>query len=597
VRRYSNLLVERGCDRNGFLHLTFQEYLAASDIFNRTQGDLDLVWDEIDQEDLLYDAHWQEVILLLLAMLGKVDKGRSATLLLERILQAGDQDLYEEVSHRNLYLCGRAIADQVHISQSLKSRIIQSLLVICRESMPWEVDRALSLLSKLQGDKEVATGLLKIAYDPQSDIRSLAVKALGYLGCTEDNIIHGLLELTQGPRLEYLIHRAAAEALKDLGYADEIVIKGLLELGNNSYGDGFVRCSAAEALIKAGYTKEATHILLELVRDKDTYEKARRFAVEALIRLDNIDDAAQALLELVHYPYLDNETRIATSKLLVEVGHTEEAAQTLSKLARDVKVSDKVRHEAASSLGELGHSNEAAHLLLELACDVKIDCQARGRAAESLGKLDEVDDSIIHGLMELACNASVHDLVRADAAKSLGIHGNTKCASQILLQLACDLQVDNLIRRGVVWALGDLRYANDMAVTRGLLQLLHDEHVEDGVRGLVAISLDILGHANRAAKILLELASDARFDSFSRERCARVLGSLDCAGDDILDGLLELVCDVKVPGSVRTAAAESLGALGYPDDSAEILLEIARDSQVDSLTRSIAYRSLNRLLE
>lgn len=56
----SGLLVERGEDIYSFSHLTFQEYLAASDIKKRFAHSIDAIWDEIQPK--LHDAYWREVI-------------------------------------------------------------------------------------------------------------------------------------------------------------------------------------------------------------------------------------------------------------------------------------------------------------------------------------------------------------------------------------------------------------------------------------------------------------------------------------------------------------------------------------------------------
>ena len=84
------LLVARGQDEFSFAHLTFQEYLAARDIYHRTQGNLNAAWDEIKAR--LHNAHWREVTLLLLALLGNEGRGRPSTHLLRWLLAVGDAD-------------------------------------------------------------------------------------------------------------------------------------------------------------------------------------------------------------------------------------------------------------------------------------------------------------------------------------------------------------------------------------------------------------------------------------------------------------------------------------------------------------------------
>src|SRR5205823_12438061 len=69
----AGLIVERGTDENGekiygFVHRTFQEYFAASDVYERYKQDEDPTIISDFLEKYLHDPHWREVILL---MLGK----------------------------------------------------------------------------------------------------------------------------------------------------------------------------------------------------------------------------------------------------------------------------------------------------------------------------------------------------------------------------------------------------------------------------------------------------------------------------------------------------------------------------------------------
>ncbi|MCA9946988.1 MAG: NACHT domain-containing protein, partial [Anaerolineales bacterium] len=176
------LLVARGQDDFSFAHLTFQEYLAARDIYHRTQGDLEAAWDEI--KGRLYDAHWREVILLLLALLGKEGRGRPSTTLIERLLAAGEADPFEEVLHHHLYLAAQAVADKVNMAAMVKEKIVNRLFQMIKERPSWEQGGAFNALGQLEGDQQAAAGLLRLASDLQVDagVRRDAAQALGQLG-------------------------------------------------------------------------------------------------------------------------------------------------------------------------------------------------------------------------------------------------------------------------------------------------------------------------------------------------------------------------------------------------------------------------------
>jgi formylglycine-generating enzyme required for sulfatase activity len=70
VRRYSNLLVERGQGRYGFIHLTFEEALAARGLVQVGQLDLKLSLTYIQK--YLTDPGWRETILLAIGVWGIV---------------------------------------------------------------------------------------------------------------------------------------------------------------------------------------------------------------------------------------------------------------------------------------------------------------------------------------------------------------------------------------------------------------------------------------------------------------------------------------------------------------------------------------------
>ena len=72
VRRYSNLLVERGRDQYGFLHLTFEEMLAAYGLYQKAQLDLSESLAIIQKH--LTDPAWRETILLAVGVWGLANR-------------------------------------------------------------------------------------------------------------------------------------------------------------------------------------------------------------------------------------------------------------------------------------------------------------------------------------------------------------------------------------------------------------------------------------------------------------------------------------------------------------------------------------------
>jgi len=72
VREHAGLLLERGAGRYGFIHLTFEEYLAAMGIARLGQRNIELIVDIL--ADHVGDAAWREVALLTIGHLGVVQQ-------------------------------------------------------------------------------------------------------------------------------------------------------------------------------------------------------------------------------------------------------------------------------------------------------------------------------------------------------------------------------------------------------------------------------------------------------------------------------------------------------------------------------------------
>ena len=237
ARGRTGLLVERGEGVFGFPHLTFQEYLAACDIEHRCMAyGVDAVWHEIAVKHSLHDPHWREVILLLLGSLNRYED--APTLLVERILQAGEADPFEPVLHRNLYLAAHALADRVEVAADLRCRIVDGAIAIVREGPSWEREDALESLSHLTMISYAAEQLLALARDARwsyfrsdYDITYDVLHELGKLGRANEVALAGLLALAcDAPQVHDWRRWVAVEALGHLDRADEATLAGLLAL-------------------------------------------------------------------------------------------------------------------------------------------------------------------------------------------------------------------------------------------------------------------------------------------------------------------------------------------------------------------------------
>jgi formylglycine-generating enzyme required for sulfatase activity/energy-coupling factor transporter ATP-binding protein EcfA2 len=126
VRRYSNLLVERGKDHYGFLHLTFEEMLAAKGIAQKSQWGLDEALKIILEH--LSDPAWHETILLAVGVWGIVQQQpRLSGEVLRRLCQ---QELPGAQRGQSVILAGEALLDvgEVGVGRAAAVSITQALV-------------------------------------------------------------------------------------------------------------------------------------------------------------------------------------------------------------------------------------------------------------------------------------------------------------------------------------------------------------------------------------------------------------------------------------------------------------------------------------
>jgi len=620
VQGRTGLLMDATQDRDAFSfsHLAFQEYLTACEIEKCCVRDgVDGIWKKIGEH--LTDPHWWEVILLLLGRLSSRYE-KLPDLLVERILQAGEQDTFEPVLHRHLYLAACALVDRVDVNDGLHRKIVVGLLEAAREAAHWEErSDAFTALSRLKSDAYAAEGLLTLARDEQTDwtVRRDAAYALGELGYAgEAGDI--LLALARDEHVDWRVRRDAAIALGKLGHAEDRVLDGLLALALGEGVDAWVRRDAAIALGKLGRADDRVlDGLLALVRNEHVDAMARCDAASALGELGRAESwMLSGLLALARDEEAKPLVRSTAASALGKLGRIEEAAEVLLALTRDRRVDDWVRSAAASALGELGYAEgQVLDGLLELAYDDWVDWQVRRDAVQVLGDLRQAEDRVLEGLLALTRDESVDSLVRRDAAFALGKLGRPEASEDILLALARDEGVDAMVRRAAASRLGELgRYEEAEDV---LLELICAEHVASLVRREAAIALGAVpkwpdatrGELGRVrekrVEVLLALARDEQVDSLVRRAVATVLGRRPVGGaataDDLRrveeakDILLAIAQDEKVDVMVRREAATALGGLGHAEQAGDILLAMAQNEQEDIMVRRKAAAALGDL--
>jgi HEAT repeat protein len=496
IRDRTGLLNEQGQDCYAFVHKTFQEYLAAQDINYQAdnEDDFEIVLTHIKQH--LHDAHWREVLLLLIAQ----QSPKKAARAIRKVLTANSP--YEQWLHRDLLFAGRClaedpkglqVADAVMVCEILDKLIaleIAGLMqsgsksreevfqVLCSlQESAFEADALQRLkqnansinencLRRYQAelrDVEAATmPLLTSLRSSDSDERTKATYELFKLGKASDAVLQALLDLLHDT--DSGVRYRSAFALGNLRNASDTVQHRLLNLLQDA--NSKVRVSAAAALVKLGNTSDAVlQALLALLHDVNTFVRAS--AVTALSDLGNASDAVlQGLLNLLQDADSEvcNNAAFALSNLGVA---TDAVLQGLLALLQDTR-SDR-RASAADGLGDLGNvSDVVLQGLLNLLHDT--DSWVRTSAVEALVKLGSASDALLQGILNLLQDEDSE--VRASAAATLGDLENV---SDVMLQrlLALLRDEDSRVRDKVAFALVNLGNVSDVLL-QGLLALLKD---------------------------------------------------------------------------------------------------------------------------
>ncbi len=130
VREHASLLLDRGGNQFGFIHLTFQEYLAAVALAQKGQQAIAPIVDELAAH--LGDDTWHEVSLLAIGYLGIVQqRDEAASAVLDTLMAQAPGEPGAAV-----ILAGEAIADvgSSGVTPAVRQRVVEALLqTLCDE--------------------------------------------------------------------------------------------------------------------------------------------------------------------------------------------------------------------------------------------------------------------------------------------------------------------------------------------------------------------------------------------------------------------------------------------------------------------------------
>ncbi|WP_293330692.1 HEAT repeat domain-containing protein [Microcoleus sp. CAWBG58] len=560
IQQRTGLLNEQGQDLYAFVHKTFQEYLCAQEIAYQADddGDFEIILNHI--RDNLHDAHWREVLLLLIAQ----QKPKKAAKAMRAILEANSE--YEQWLHRDLFFAGSCLAENIKelkvVDGSLAVEILEKLVdlevgggeqvgnrvrsqvfqILCSMN---ETEFELQTLQLLKargvdanplwryqmalGEKEaVMTAMLLRLEDGNEDVRSSAALALGNLGNASETVISAMLLHLQDE--DSWVRSFAAQTLGRLGNASETVINALLLRLQDS--DRSVSSFAASALGRLGNASEVVINAL-LLRLEDGDNSVRYWAASALGRLGNASGTVINAL-LLRLEDEDNSVRSSAAAALGRLGNASETV--INALLLGLEDGDNsVRSSVASALGNLGNASETVINALLLGLEDG-DNSVRSSVASALGNLGNASGTVINAL--LLGLEDGDNSVRYLAASALGRLGNASGTVINALLLALE-DGDNSVRSSAASALGNLGNASGTVINALLLAL---EDGDNSVRSSAASALGNLGNASESVISALLLRLEDRHDFVVHySTAAEALGKLGLKSSEVLPAVVQWI--------------------------------------------------------
>ena len=411
MRHFAGLIVERGRDAFGFLHLTFQEYFVGRAL---ARLEPEQRWTIL--QPVLHDPRWRESILLCAGQLGVLEQRRDVvTDLTRRILEANS--LHEQLLQRDLFLAAAIVQENVGVGQEVFGSIGRRLQQLTTSGIPTLANNAWgslarfarlghpdslnyliqaveevrdidphviaplvaeieglnlrkTLLSKLnygglayrqrsirslflalENDRSVRAAVLARLEDQEEGVRRAAVYALTGVVATDETIRAAILARLEDQ--QWYVRGAAVYALTDIVATDEMVRTAILACLEDR--EMYVRSAAAAALTGVVATNEMVRTAV-LARLEDQKEDVRSAALNALASVVATDQAVRTAV-LARLEDKEKDVRSAALNSLAGVVATDQTVRA-AVLARLEDQEEDVRSAAVYALTGVVDSDE-----------------------------------------------------------------------------------------------------------------------------------------------------------------------------------------------------------------------------------------------
>lgn len=554
MREMTGLLVERGHDAFGFLHLTFQEYFTGRKLALFDPGER---WMTVRPH--LHDPRWREPILLCAGWLGVVENRRDqVTDFISRILN--EIDPTESDLHRNLLLALAIACDDVNLSRGL----LENLVNRATACLPTEVyafgRELLESLGRLVINRVAS---LDACFDPvwahgDSGLRRVAIEALEKLEKTSGtrDLLLERIEREEDWDVDGAVARALARWIGEDGE-----VRALL-LGRLAHKQDHVRWTTIDALAdQVGNDDEILGALQQKLDDPEGFVVSS--AVRALGKYAVRDQSIrEALLGKIDHE--DRFVRVAVLESLAtfQTGTAEFREAALRKLE---DADDWVRSSAIEALSPVGDRNEIRIALLRMLEDG--DEGVRQSAIRSLAGLVHSDSSVRDALVR-----RISDPDEDVSAEALQVLSGLIDANDLLVHLQEWSRDESWERRyHAAQIAGESSWRGEfLALLRSVREsAATSKHVRMLIGVLPALGSSWLDGDERAERIVSEGLS--HHDWRVRRAAVRALVDRARRGLDVKAALLQKLDDDVM---VARVAARGLAEFLEEDGSIrEILLE------------------------
>lgn len=570
--RRTGLLIWHG-DRQGFIHNTFGEYLAASALARANFPDQSAGSAVIDRWS---EDSWQEVVLLLLGIWGAEDLNIDNPI----------QHIQDIGGHEGLIFTGLALAEGVQMSPQVAAEIQENLLASARELTLADLPQHPNTLDVLSHLFERGAVLEEFELLTEDDTLNIYVREEGL------RLMERRGFKTEATRSWYLLaesktknnsnNERALAALRRLGAVTE-----LAAIGRNQKLTANFRLVAIRAMAQLGANEKVRDLLLTMVRDPELYAATRINAAKELAMMTQLkggDEGRDSLFTLAREKGLASAARISAAKelaLMSPLKVDDELRDLLLTMAKDTQLASAARINAANEVQKFLSAEDVPDMWLLLANDQSLKASSRLAVAQALTGIGLTEES--NALLEkLIADSTLSVNIRTGVAKQLKEFRTPEDMKEIWMMLAGLKGLDASSQLYIGSQLMELGFESDSALL--LLPLVHNSAVPANIRMSAAAAMQPCFSMGDMIRIWIGFAHEEGLGPQMRLRAASELQSLNLLGQSALI-LLSLVNDVAVKSEKRMKAALQLMEICGRETMAPIWFALAQDSSFDTRER------------